>query len=250
METEHFSPIEQPEINTSELRQQLMKPFTDDEIEGVWAEISKWRTSSFPPVKNILHRYDQGFDYAINIVHVDDDVQLEFQLTNPETKKVAHMIFEENSKHHGDWNMMHRLVDTGELGISGSEFLEHSENYLRLLAQRKYISLNKFEAEASQSTVIEWLQKNKYRFSTPEDIATAMDIQTNPDDYDQVYIADDPNKYLSEPFLFKKSLISEDELTLYLDTDQKDNKHFLVPHQNGLKLKGLVRVHLDKELEP
>lgn len=253
-EFEKFQGLEAKELEPrfKMAKEQILSPYTEEEIKAVWEVISKYRASSFPPVKNVLHRYFEGFDFAINVNHLSGKQMLEFQITNADKKNIAHIIFEQSSEQAGSWDLVHRLVDTAELGISGTEFFEQAERYLQALTDNKYIELDNITASSSQPIVINWLQKNGFEFISDSDRGVLQAYLEHPQEFEGLYFSDSPSRdtirYNNEPFLFKKSDLDFDQLTSVLDPNIPDGKHFIMSHSQMLKIPGLMRVRLKKPM--
>ena len=62
--------------------------------------------------------------------------------------------------------MYHRLVQSQNLGISGTTFLRKAEDFFGILKQNKKIEEENIGFEAGQMDVIEWGLKNGYDFQT------------------------------------------------------------------------------------
>mgnify|MGYP001588541411 CR=1 FL=1 len=237
-----------PESNNKEqIKDYFLKDFSDEEIDPVWTQIEKLTDSLQGRVKAILHRSIQRHDYVVNFGHKEGVRMLEFQLTGEDKLAIAHLVFNEEDENPGHWELPHRFVHSDEIAITGTEFLNQSENYLRKLAEKGYISLEEIHAFVSQPTVASWLQKNGYEIANEEDKRSFDDYQDNPDDYEEIYVFDDRLKYGRDPFLFKSSDIDSDQMTQFIDPGYSDGRHLNVHHGIFLKMKGLVRIKLEKK---
>lgn len=228
------------------IKEEFLKPFSDEEIDAEWKLLSQMRQSSIAPFKELQHRSMDGFDFAIHALQVSESRFLEFQITDEAKNYKAKIIFDEDQQGSGKWELTHRLINTDKLGITGTEFLHMAENYLESLAKKGYIKLDEYLVAASQTSVVSWLTKNEYQFSSEEDKDMLYNIMANPEDYELFYISNGKDGYLPEPFIFQKSAVSPDELTRFLDPEFSDNKHLQLGAHKVTELKGLARMHLEK----
>ncbi len=237
-----FNP-ESTVTNYEEIKEEFLRPFSDEEISEAAKRILNFR--SLTP-RAVIHRHLHDHDYAVNFLYFNRSSFLEFQISATESDYLAKLIFEEKDVEPGRWNLRHRNVSTGELQISGSEFLQQAENCMEALADKQAINLGLFEASTSQLSVVEWLEKNGYEFFSNSTKKTLEDIKNNPSDYELFYISDGEHEYLEEPFLFKKSEVDPDQLTLFMDPRYNDGRHIKISNPQVYSLKGLMRFHLEK----
>ncbi len=236
------------------IKAELLRPFDDQEIEEGWSKVKGRKQDALPPRTELLHRSMDGFDFAIGLNAVADLRQIEFQITGRNKEKLANVIFMQDTEYGAsdEWDLSHRLVRTGDLGISGSEFLQQCEEYMKALAEKSYIKFENITADCSQEEVIAWLQKNGFDFATEKNREWFEDYQNNPDDYIKVNLSDGQVRsgqpqYNREEFLFKKSEMDADEMTKRLDPNEPDGKHYIVQHSELLKMPGLLRIRLLKK---
>ncbi len=246
-----------PEYNKfSEIKEKLMEPFSSEELDSVWKAIVSKDAFSMPSQKVLLHRSYNRYDYVIYLHNKEDGlIQIEMQITDPEKQKIANVIFMRDAKYDssGEWMLSHRLVHTGELGISGTEFLKQSETYMKNLADKKYIDLTHIGAATSQPDVIRWLQKNNYDFVSPQNKKWHEEYLNYPEEFEEVYLSDTSGKdrishYENEPFVFKKDGMDKDRMSYSLDRNFSDGKHYIISHEDMLHLPGLFRIDMLKKI--
>jgi hypothetical protein len=83
-----------------------------------------------------------------------------FSIDQGETERATlHFKFEKSGL-----NLVHRIVNARDLGVSGTTFYKKAENYLKWLAKKGYLKEKVIYMEASQPAVIKWALKNGFRF--------------------------------------------------------------------------------------
>ncbi|MBT3349511.1 hypothetical protein HN954_01425 [bacterium] len=178
----------QPGFFTPDQAEELGEDFFK-RIEAVVSEKNKQRieaTTEINPKESFLQDFDESqivknFESAVarnskdhlevfskNLdeknqykIYYEGD-RISFQLLN-ESGKTAELIFDRMDK---GWNMYHRLVQSQNLGISGTTFLRKAEDFFGILKQNKKIEEENIGFEAGQMDVIEWGLKNGYDFQT------------------------------------------------------------------------------------
>ena len=182
--------------------------------------------------------------------------QFEFRVFDPNKKTLGHMIFMQDKQFGSgqEWDLSHRWVNTGELGISGTELLRQAEAFMIALSNRGVISFEWATASASQKDVVRWLNKNGYDFASTKNKEWFQDYIDHPENYLELYLSDGQaidgkEIYGREPFIFSKDLVNPDILTRYLDTDYPDGKHLIMAHKDMLATSGLLRIRLQKKYQ-
>lgn len=102
----------------------------------------------------------------------------EFQLID-HRHKTAELVFHDNEHR---LELTHRLVrpESKQRGVTGTVFLQKTEAYLRFLRERQLVDAEKpLGLNAGQKEVIEWAQKNGFRFERDEDQALFEQIVKN-----------------------------------------------------------------------
>ncbi len=83
-------------------------------------------------------------------------------------KYYASIILTEEVENKGVFEMHHRQVkkeSKDKLGISGSDFLQKTEEYLNILKENNLIEIKKIQSKVSQFSVASWLIKNNFTFN-------------------------------------------------------------------------------------
>jgi hypothetical protein len=148
--------IKSKKMNLSEI---FSQDFDEDLIISHFEEAIVRKTDD--PIEIFSQNLTDKIQYKIYY----EGGQISFQLLNEE-KKPAELIFAKTDQ---GWNMYHRLVQSQELGISGTTFLKQAEKFFEILKKNKKIKEEKIGFEAGQVDVIEWGIKNGYDFATEED---------------------------------------------------------------------------------
>lgn len=229
------------------IRKQFSEPFTKEEIANGWDEIKNHTPSNVAYPKKLINREFEGCNYSVDCLSFYDFRSIQFRLLNESSKNVAELIFEEHRDHVGVWKLTHRTVNTNELGISGTEFLQKAEEYIKLVANNRSIIAEKFSADASQEKVINWLLKNGYEFSSAEDSKMYDHYLNNPDEYQFFKVTDGSGEELldRELVIFKTDEVDWTELDKFRN---EDNSELLDGNMSLLKVKGLLRIHLKKDI--
>lgn len=78
--------------------------------------------------------------------------------------KIAELVFKEKPR---GYEMPHRIIESQEFGITGSMFLQKTENYLSFLKEHDFLEGDKrIFASAAQVHVIRWFLKNGFQFTS------------------------------------------------------------------------------------
>ncbi len=241
-ETPHFSEVELEQIKT-----EFAKPFSDEEVDSVWKSLSQLRPSAYPPKKELLHRDLGGLDYKIYATHFGETRCLIFQLLTEDHQKPAEIIFEQDIYNKpGVWEMPHRIVRTGELGISGTDFLQKAEEYLQELKEKKFDKVDSIEVDSSQAKVINWLIKNGYEVADEESKQKLEDYKNNPEDFEEIFIDNEDGVPEKDLFLIKKSEIDYQALEKSTIGQVDGIREIQVSLYTMKTLSGIVRIHLQK----
>ncbi len=236
------------------IKEEFLKPFSDDEIDSEWSVMGQ---------KNFLYRsklmMNRDFEgWSLKAYLADRRGRcVDFQLIDDEGNKKAEIIFEkEGSTTH--WKLIHRTVETGEVGITGSEFLQQAENFMNKVSDLEYESVSKFAANSSQPTTTEWLLKNGYEFHKKDDEEKYEDYLKHPENYELInidYKFDGKDSYKKDLFIFEKSKIDWVALGKVLNEGLSEPLGLDRPiglkttHPRMLRLPGLVRFTLIKKAE-
>lgn len=229
------------------IKEQFLRPFTEEEIAAGWDRVKQHVQDNRAYTTDLMHRKIDGAQYSTWYLEVADFRTIEFQLANDLHEKVAELVFEENIDHPGIWKLMHRSVHTKDLGINGTEFLQKAEEYIQLVAQDHTIIAEQFTASASQEKVINWLLKNGYDFDSEDDKKAYEHYLNNPEEYEFFKVIDgsEHEDFDRELVIFKSSEIDQAELQNYRNANKPE---LLDGDMSLLKVKGLLRVHLKKDL--
>lgn len=244
METSSFDP-ESDREKFARIKEEFLKPFSSEEIQDGWNQVL--HTSEVPIQTDLLHRSFDGFDYVIHLMQ-EHNYRIEFQITGPETETLAKLVFVRDKPEQNSWFINHRLINTGDLHISGTEFLQQAEEYMQEAAKHGYIELHIVDTDVSQEQVTKWFLKNGYKFQGGEHLFKRY--QQYPEQFEKIYITDTELGLRNEAFLFEKSEINEDEINKYRSGDPESPlREITIPHQDMLRLSGLVRFHLGKTFD-
>lgn len=257
-----YNNFEQPNLSSKDKEKDLLdpekqekilesfnQPYTDDEIDPVWSHLSRLRTSAYPPRQEVFNR-DLGFgvNYKIYVTHFGETRCLIFQLLTENNQKPAEIILEQEIyENPGVWSMPHRIVRTGNLGISGSTFLAKIEEYVSILSNKGYDKLSEIDVDCSQSKVIEWLLKNGYQFE--DDISTSEwdKLQSSPGQYLNVLVDNEDGIEGKDLFIFDNNPASQTLIQKYLISEKDGIPEIAMSYNELKKVPQLFRVALKKD---
>lgn len=167
-----------PEINTQKVENGWNKPFSIDGQPTVYAEMLGPNT----------------LFYASKYEAADPDLyELKFRVKHKE-KIVAHLAFKQETP--GEFDLYHRLVESKELGISGTDMLLKCEAYLKKLEQLGLLDTSpKIVLNTAQIGVIKWVEKNNFVFQNKDQAVLFENILQNKTDSITVVSSDDNRGY-------------------------------------------------------
>lgn len=236
------------------IKEEFLKPFTDEEISPRIDEFMNLSSLDLLTKRCLLERQIGDHKFMVYVSARDNNIYFDFQLLDSDNNKKAEITFERILPN--VWDLFHRAVETGLVGITGSEFLEKSEEYMQMASERTSIKFDKIIAQVSQADVVKWLMKNNYDFSSEKNRQEFLDFQNHPEDYELIEVQDmhEIENYKKDLFIFKKSDLDKNQLRYYQKSELINPIGSLKPikirlsHQKLLKMRGLVRFHLKKEI--
>lgn len=243
---------EQHEMNNIELQNFFAEDFTTQEVK------TSWDNREQPEDQESSHRgqlYKKRFDnyaYSVFIRQHDKSEALEFKLVNKEDKLESELVFTQPlNTEDGQWNLAHRIIRSQDAGVTGTKFLHKAESFLRGLDTLGYKKIDKIFADASQESVINWLQKNNFNFATEQDRQEYQNYQDSKEDYEGVVVYDE-NGTEKDPYLIKKADLEIEPLKSLISNVRDDGIKEAVFFNHGNKVKiprsSYIRVKLEKEL--
>lgn len=164
------------------------------------------------------------------------DGTLVFQLLQNETDKLAEFIIKDNGK---GFEIQHRLVQSQDQGISGTDFLKKTEGYFRILMEKQLIPRKPLLLDVGQKEVLEWALKNGFTFEDPAEAQTYATLHEHPELRTDITDTTDPEMTKSG-YIMSQNAYEQwaDENTRRAAKGEK-----LVPAQNAS-----LRFHLKKDL--
>lgn len=108
---------------------------------------------------------------------------LRFRLYDLANKKgLGDLVFSTYPKSQ-HYHLRHREVDTGNLGISGSDMLKKAESVIQTLIETGVLPEKPLSIEAGQVGVIDWALRNGYQFLSEEKQKLYESIKAGHSDY-------------------------------------------------------------------
>jgi hypothetical protein len=196
--------FEYTELSPAEVKAELMKPLTLEEVSPKLLHQARLRPEAKAPHTLLMERSAANFSVRVYKNHFGEFEGYEFQILEGDTHKIANLMFERRLGEAGPWDMVHRIVDTGELGISGTELLNWSEEYLKIANELRVSDIEQIAANSYQPKVTRWLIKNGYHFAQENDERIYQDYLDNPSGYELVKVDYGDEITERDLFLFKK----------------------------------------------
>ncbi|MFA6999924.1 MAG: hypothetical protein WC241_02280 [Candidatus Paceibacterota bacterium] len=166
------------EVNTkTEIRNNFGKPFNEDNVLNNFNNPEKLNNKSDDYL--IYHNALSNTGLEFNIYKVEAGFHrlnnknegriIDFVILNSKEKKylLGLRFMEENIDGEECLNLLHRRITSeakDQVGISGLEFLQKTEDYLSILKKNDILKVDKIKAEVSQFSVLSWLMKGGFNF--------------------------------------------------------------------------------------
>ncbi len=171
-----FKPDQIKEPTTEEIHKEFMKPFNEREIEDIFNSIQYNAIDNKDIGEfNFNQKISKDLSYQIeaSIENIDNKKVLDkvlFSLySSLEDKDIADLEFKKQKPPNESeyyYNMIHRYINSKALGISGTDFLNKAEDFLKILKKNGHLDAKKMGCGVSQVSVLEWLLKNNFNFHT------------------------------------------------------------------------------------
>ena len=187
-------------------------------------------------------------------------------LNNSKNKPIGNLIFKEAVDDEGKpaWNLMHRAVESKNIGVSGTNFLKKAEEYFKILKRDGIITEQNFTTEVSQPSVLAWMQNNGFTLSKankndPSDFIESQNGKYVPKgNYELIGFMDSKKGEKKDSYLIRSDFLSHKEFSeKYIKADEQ-GQFYIDPGQgdfdqdaivDDFRSKGYVpRFQLQKEI--
>ena len=123
------------------------------------------------------------------------------------------------------WDLNHRNVRSQAEGISGSMFLNYTEEFLRVLMQNKRIEMHPLFSKVSQPKVLSWMQKNGFLLDSLSELRL-KEIKES-DQYRELPLHIVNDDHTKDPFWINKNLLEDKDLmgAYGLELTDSDKSH-------------------------
>ena len=202
-------------------------------------------------------------EYQVCEKKSETEPRLIFNLLDSSMRNIDSLSYRKEGDSSNAWNMHHRVITTKNLGISGSDFLEKSESYMKILQEKGLIQIDRFTANVSQPSVIAWLEKNGFQIKVEDQpqlsnvLALENGIYTPKEGYEMIPSFEQENNLLKDPYLVKEDLFKSGEALgeikdFLIKKDGKFSFYFKNSEEEGIVMKKLVaggyipRLHFEK----
>jgi hypothetical protein len=163
---------------------------------------------------NVVYQI-HGNDYILE----DGIGKFNFELYDIKNKRIlAELILGvNNTKEEKVFNMGHRIVDSKNIGVSGTDFLKKAEEYLKILKNNNKLLAKSIECEVSQPSVLLWLKKNNFsfkkdNFQNPEEFFVVEGQKLVPRlGYRFIKVLDSENSILKDDYVIKEDFILDED---------------------------------------
>lgn len=195
---------------------------------------------------------DENIEYQICIKKIEKLEQVIFHLfdtlNNSENKPVGNLIFKEAVDGKGEpaWNLMHRAVESKNIGVSGTDFLKKAEEYFKILKRDGIVTEQNFTTEVSQPSVLAWMQNNGFTLSNannndPSDFIESQDGKYVPKgNYELIGFMDNKKGEKKDPYLIRSDFLSHKEFgEKYIKQDEQ-GQFYIDPGQGNFDEDSIV----------
>lgn len=186
-----FKPDQIKKLTPEEIRKEFMKPFNEEQIENVLNSLQyDTMNNKDIGVFNLNQKISQELSYVIeaSIENIDNKKVLDkvlFSLCSSiEDKETANLEFKKQKPLNESeyyYNMSHRYINSKAQGVSGTDFLNKAEDFLKILKKNGHLDATKMGCGVSQVSVLEWLLKNNFNFHTSNQNKSEDFYTRNPD---------------------------------------------------------------------
>ena len=223
-----------PEETPDKIHDKFLEPFDEQDVLLQYNKGKEKRgDSAVVYKKNITDK----FKYNIWLTKFNNGEveRIVFYLSDKSNKNTATICIEDLSKPqkeaywnkhrdkdqdlNGVWNLHHRQNDLKSQGVSGSDFLQQAESYLRILKKNNLININTLMMETSQISVIEWSKKNGFDLDSfnkgiPEDFYSRQNGENHlRDGYSTIRVEENIKHRFRTKTIIKDDYIIKSEVT-------------------------------------
>lgn len=148
------------------IHDEFMKLFDENEVLEIYKKYSNFDEKGCRLYnKNLTDKLQYSIFARKGKTEHEEGSVFDFYLLENRYDQLAAMVFtEETFKSEKEiyLNMNHRIINSKELGVSGSDFLKKAEDYFSILFKNGLMEKRKIGIYVSQLSVLQWALKNNF----------------------------------------------------------------------------------------